>query len=50
MPPFVPFKNLNCGLASVHFADHPELNVSSQFLTTEGIRLAIKVPPSSCKA
>src|SRR6516165_3430015 len=40
--PFVPFKNLNRRLASVHFADHPELNVSAQFLTTEGIRLAIK--------
>jgi hypothetical protein len=40
--PFVPFKNLNRRLASVHFANHPELNVSAQFLTTEGIRLAIK--------
>ncbi len=39
---FTPPGVLNRLRASVVFADHPELNVISQFLTTEGIRLALE--------
>jgi hypothetical protein len=39
---FIPPGVLNRLRASVIFTDHPELNVTSNFLTTEGIRLALE--------
>jgi hypothetical protein len=39
---FTPPGVLNRLRASVIFAEHPELNVTSNFLTTEGIRLALE--------
>src|SRR6516162_11931228 len=39
---FTPPGVLNRLRASVVFNDHPELNVTSNFLTTEGIRLALE--------
>jgi hypothetical protein len=39
---FTPPGVLNRLRASVVFANYPELNVTSQFLTTEGIRLALE--------
>jgi hypothetical protein len=39
---FTPPGVLNRLRASVTYNDHPELNVTSSFLTTEGIRLALE--------
>jgi len=39
---FTPPGVLNRLRASVVYNDHPELNVTSNFLTTEGIRLALE--------
>jgi hypothetical protein len=39
---FTPPGVLNRLRASVVFNDHPELNVTSNFLTTEGIRMALE--------
>jgi hypothetical protein len=39
---FTPPGVLNRLRASVTYNDHPELNVTSNFLTTEGIRLALE--------
>jgi hypothetical protein len=39
---FTPPGVLNRLRASITYADHPELNVTSGFLTTEGIRLALE--------
>jgi hypothetical protein len=39
---FTPPGVLNRLRASVTYTDHPELNVTSNFLTTEGIRLALE--------
>lgn len=39
---FTPPGVLNRLRASVTYADHPELNATSNFLTTEGIRLALE--------
>ncbi len=39
---FTPPGVLNRLRASVTYSDHPELNVTSSFLTTEGIRLALE--------